>query len=140
MSLYTPQILALATDLAHYPLTADLPLRTSVRSRTCGSVITLGLACDQAGQVNRIGMQVSACAVGQASAAVLANALAGRSRTDIATIHARLTEWLAQDGEMPDWPQINLLAATLPHKGRHGALLLPWTAAVEALCSQAPSG
>jgi NifU-like protein involved in Fe-S cluster formation len=140
VSLYTPQILALAIDLAHYPLTPDLPLRTTARSRTCGSVIALGLACDEAGQVTRIGMQVSACAVGQASAAVMANGLVGRSRADIAAVHACLTEWLAQEREMPDWPQINLLAATLPHKGRHGALLLPWTAAVEALCSQAPSG
>jgi NifU-like protein involved in Fe-S cluster formation len=70
--LYSPALLGLATGLARFPLTGDLPLRAETRSRSCGSVIALGVALDGAGMVARIGMQVSACAIGQASAALLA--------------------------------------------------------------------
>ena len=140
MALYTPQILALATELARYPLADDLPLRASARSRTCGSVIAIGLACDAGGQVAQVGMQVSACAIGQASAAIMAGGLPGRSGPEVSQVHARLFRWLENGGDLPEWPQIELLAAALPHKGRHGALLLPWNAAVEALCSRAASG
>lgn len=77
--LYSPEVLALATGLADYPLDPSLPLTGEARSRTCGSAIRLGLALDDAGRIARIGMQVSACAIGQASAMLLAQAAAGRT-------------------------------------------------------------
>lgn len=139
MSLYTPQILALAAGLADYPLVGDFAHRASARSRTCGSVIEVGLDGDAAGRISRVGMRLAACAMGQASAAIMAAGLAGRTPEDVAAAHHALRDWLAGAGagcgSLPDWPQIDLLAPALPHKGRHGALLLPWTAALEALCS-----
>lgn len=135
VTLYTPPILALATALADFPLTDRLDHRTTTRSRTCGSVITLGLTQDAAGLIEAVGMQVSACAIGQASAAIMAQGLIGRSDDDVRAVHQGLKDWLAGEGDLPEWPQISLLAPALPNKGRHGALLLPWTAAVEALCS-----
>ena len=134
VTLYTPPILALATALADFPLTDRLDHRTTTRSRTCGSVITLGLRQDTAGLIEAVGMQVSACAIGQASAAIMAQGAIGRSVDDVRAVHQGLKAWLAGEGDLPEWPQISLLAPALPHKGRHGALLLPWTAAVEALC------
>lgn len=135
MTLYTPQILALATDLANYPLAGEFAHRATVRSRTCGSVIELGLDTSADGAISRAGIQLAACAMGQASAAIMAAALEGRTAPDIAAVRAGLNAWLAGKGELPDWPQMDLLSPALPHKGRHGALILPWTAACEALCS-----
>ncbi|MGY6551875.1 MAG: iron-sulfur cluster assembly scaffold protein [Erythrobacter sp.] len=134
MSLYTPQILALAADLAHYPLLPGLPLRAEARSRTCGSVITIGLEYDDR-QIRQIGMQVSACAIGQASAAIMASNITGAGYGDIVRVHDDLARWLAHEGDLPDWPGLELIAPALPHKGRHGALLLPWKAARDALSS-----
>jgi len=131
--LYTPDLLALATELAAFPLDANLPARAEVRSRSCGSVIALGLAEDEAGRIARIGMQVSACAIGQASAALLARAALGRSSTEVAAAHDALAAWLASEGPLPDWPDIALLEPARDHPGRHGALMLAWTAAREAL-------
>ncbi len=135
MTLYTPQILALAAGLADYPLTGDFAHRASARSRTCGSVIALGLDTGADGAISRVGMQLAACAMGQASAAIMAAGLAGRTAPEIIAAHDMLKHWLAGEGCLPDWPQIGLIAPALPHKGRHGALILPWTAALEALCS-----
>jgi NifU-like protein involved in Fe-S cluster formation len=139
MTLYSPQILALAAGLADYPLSGDFAHRASARSRTCGSVIELGLACDAAGRVSGLGIRLAACAMGQASAAIMAAGLVGRTPDEVTAAHHALRDWLAGAGagcsSLPDWPQIGLLAPALPHKGRHGVLILPWTAALEALCS-----
>lgn len=135
--LYSPELLSLATALAAFPLADDLPLRAKARSRSCGSVIALGLALDGAGQVARVGMQVSACAIGQASAAMLAQGAPGTRPEDFRRTLAALEAWLAGEGELPSWPGIAALAPAHGHPGRHGALLLPWKAAVVALSSGA---
>lgn len=136
--LYSPALLGLATGLASFPLTGDLPLRAEARSRSCGSVIALGFALDEAGHIARIGMQVSACAIGQASAALLAQSAAGRDPGAVDAAADALELWLAGEGALPEWPGIDALAPAREHPGRHGALLLPWTAARTAL-SQGPS-
>lgn len=138
--LYSPELLALATGLAQFPLRPDLPLRAETRSRTCGSAITLGLAVDDNAHVIRIGMQVSACAIGQASAMLLARNAAGAQIDDIAATAAALERWLAGEGVLPAWPGLDVLTPALAHTARHGALLLPWTAARTALSSGAAGG
>lgn len=138
--LYTPEILALAAGLAAYPLTDDFAVTAQARSRTCGSVIVVGLDRDAAGSICRVGMRVTACAIGQSSAAIMAQGLVGRRAAEIARMESAIAAWLAGEGGAPDWPQFDLLAPALPHKGRHGALLLPWTAAVQALFSAGASG
>ncbi len=140
MTLYTPPILALAAQLANYPLLGDFPQRASARSRTCGSVIELGVRSDADGRIAGVGMQVTACAIGQASAAIMADGMSGARGDDLVRVGKELSQWLAGEGDLPDWPQLDLLAPVLPHKGRHGALLLPWQAAAQALCSGSASG
>ena len=135
--LYSPALLGLATGLAEYPFDASLPLTAEVRSRSCGSVIALGLALDDAGRIDRIGMRVSACAIGQASAALLAQSITGAEPAHIETTAAGLADWLAGEGDLPPWPGLEPLGPARAHPGRHGALLLPWKAAVEALSQAA---
>jgi NifU-like protein involved in Fe-S cluster formation len=103
-------------------------------------VIALGLALAVDGRVGQIGMTVSACAIGQASAALLARSALGTDPARIVDTTATLTTWLAGEGSLPDWPGLDLLSPALPHPGRHGALLLPWKAACEALSSGAKQG
>jgi NifU-like protein involved in Fe-S cluster formation len=133
--LYTPELLTLATALASFPLKGDLPLRAEARSRTCGSALRLGLSLDDKGLVFAVGMRVSACAIGQASAALLAQGAEGRSPTDISLTAAALDDWLSGAGDLPTWPGLEALVPARDHPGRHGALLLPWKAAFEALSS-----
>jgi NifU-like protein involved in Fe-S cluster formation len=135
--LYSPEVLSLATALAAFPLADDLPLRAEARSRSCGSVIALGLALDAEGRVARIGLKVSACAIGQASAAVLAQGAPEARPEDLRRTLDALDAWLTGEGALPSWPGIAALAPAHGHPGRHGALLLPWKAAVAALSSRA---
>lgn len=138
--LYTPELLALAVGLAEYPPDAALPLHGNARSKSCGSTLQADLAVDAAGRIERLGLRVRACAVGQASAAIFARAAVGRALPDIEMAHSALTDWLAGAGELPDWPGLEAIAQARDFPARHGAIMLPWTAARDALSSVAPSG
>lgn len=135
--LYTPTLLSLATQLAHFPLDKDFSHRAQARSRTCGSTIDVGVDLGGDGRVLRLGMQVSACAIGQSSAAILANGASGRSPEEIAAARDAIAAWLSAediDGcPLPEWPEFQALEAVREHKGRHGALLLAWKAVTQAL-------
>lgn len=130
--LYNAELLGLATSLARYPLSDDLPLRASVRSATCGSVTEVGLELDQRDEIARIGIKAQACAVGQAAAAIFAAGAAGKSATEIAPTLAGIEQWLS-GGDLPDWAGIGAIAAARDYPARHGAILLPWRAALAAL-------
>lgn len=138
--LYSPELLALATSLADYPLGDDLALRGEARSRTCGSSVLLGLGPGHDGAIARIGMRVSACAVGQASAAIFAREAAGRSASDILHALATIDAWLGGQGGLPDWPGMAALAAARAFPSRHGAIVLPWKAALDALSKAGTAG
>ena len=137
--LYTPTLLALATGLSDYPLAGPFQHNTEVRSRTCGSVLRLGADCDADGRITRIGMQVSACAVGQSAATIMARSAKGRDTVEIAEALTAIEAWLAGKAARPDWPGFDALEPAQPHTGRHGALVLPWKALHQALSSQPAS-
>ncbi len=131
--LYSPTLLSLATGLADYPFDPAMPLLAEARSRSCGSVIALGLELDAHGRIARIGMRVSACAIGQASAVLLARGAIGTDAALVRVVAQGLAQWLAGECNLPDWPGLEPLTPARAHPGRHAALLLPWKAACEAL-------
>lgn len=131
--LYSTDLLARAASLAEFPFGEDFPLVGEARSRTCGSSLKIGLETDADGQIARLGLQATACAVGQAAAAIFASSAEGRRRDGIERTQAALAAWLAGEGPQPFWPDIEALAPALPHSGRHGAILLPWRATLDAL-------
>jgi NifU-like protein involved in Fe-S cluster formation len=134
--LYTPEILALATHLAGWPLDESLQKTTTVRSRSCGSTLSLALEIDDAGLITKIGLRTQACAIGQASAAIFAAGAVGSGAPVIATAHQELLTWLAGNGAMPDWPGIEAIAPAMAYPGRHGAIMLAWQAAQQLLPSE----
>ena len=130
--LYTPELLALAVELARYPLTGDLPLRGEARSRSCGSTVDLALRLEGEA-ITGIGLRSRACAVGQAAAAIFAREARGKSLAQIADTETAIASWLTQEGAQPDWPGLDLLEPARAYPARHDAILLPWKAAAEAL-------
>lgn len=131
-ALYTPAVLGLATSLARYPLSDDLTLRGSARSATCGSTIELGLDCGADQTITRLGLRASACAIGQAAAAIFAQHAAGLSRREIKQGYAQVEAWLV-GGALPAWPGLAEIAAARDYPARHGAVLLAWRAALVAM-------
>lgn len=136
-ALYTPEILALAVDLAEFPLNKTLPLHGEARSRVCGSRVELALSLDEAGRIAEIGARVSACAIGQAAAATFLRSARARDAGEIAVALSQLEEWLSAGGPPPDWPGVEGLASAREYPARHAAILLPWKAALAALSNPA---
>jgi NifU-like protein involved in Fe-S cluster formation len=138
--LYTPELLALAVSLTEYPPDPALALHGEARSKSCGSTLAMDIAVDGEGRIERLGMRVRACAVGQASAAIFAREAIGHRLADIEAAHASLTQWLAGSGDLPAWSGIEAIVPARDYPARHGAIMLPWTAARDALSSAAPAG
>ena len=137
--LYSPRLLSLTTQLADYPLNRAFQYNARLQSRTCGSVIELGLDRSDDGEITDVGMQISACAVGQSSAALMAMSITGCEPYRVKETQSAISRWVTGEGQIPDWPGIEALEPALPFKARHSGLLLPWNAAVEALSSHAGS-
>ncbi|WP_299192596.1 iron-sulfur cluster assembly scaffold protein [uncultured Erythrobacter sp.] len=128
--LYTPNLLALSVELAAFPHDPNAAFQGRASSRTCGSEVLLSASNAQLGQ---LGLQVAACAVGQAAAALFAVAAPGKDAASLEAQMQSLEQWLAGEGEAPDLARIHLIEPARAYPARHAAILLPWRAALDAL-------
>jgi NifU-like protein involved in Fe-S cluster formation len=132
--LYTTEILRLAASLQEPHALEREDGRAELRSPTCGSRIAMAVQLDDERRVERLSMDVIACAFGQASAALVSNHGIGRTHDEIADTLVTLSRWLAlEQEETGDWPGLEALAPARPRKGRHGAILLPFRALLAAI-------
>lgn len=138
--LYTPEMLTLALRLAEYPFLANSPLTGFARSPTCGSQIEIGLSLGQDRTIESRGLRVQACAVGQAACTIFADAALGLGIGELLQAQSDLERWLAGDAPLPGWPGLAAIECAQSFPGRHGAILLPWKAAIHALCKQDNNG
>lgn len=134
--LYTPGVLALAVNLADCPLLPNHNHQADARSPTCGSTITVGIDCDHGGVIKSVGLSVSACAIGQASAAIMAKNGTGRDLAWLQSRYAEIENWLTSATTIPDIPSFDLLDKAKHYPARHAAILLPWRAAIAALSNR----
>jgi NifU-like protein involved in Fe-S cluster formation len=132
--LYSPRVLGLATALAAYPA-FEGGLLGEARSPSCGSTLQVTLKLAEDGSIDRIGLRAHACAIGQASAALFAQAAAGQTADQLDLAHREIARWLAGTGALPGWPGLDAIAAAREYPARHGAILLAWRAALAALSS-----
>jgi len=131
-ALYNTQILRLAAAI---PLAGRLvgPQASVVRvSPVCGSKVTADVDLE-GGSVARFAQDVRACALGQASAALLGAHVVGRTPDEIAAARDALAAYLKGEAATPgDWPGLEVFDLARPHKARHGSILLAFQAAADA--------
>jgi NifU-like protein involved in Fe-S cluster formation len=134
MQLYSKRILALAADIPHAER-LDAPEGTAMkRSPLCGSTVTADVAMED-GRIAAFGQDVKACALGQASAAVLGAAVIGRTRDEIAAARDALRAMLKEGGEPPAAPfdGLEALRPAKDFKNRHASILLAYDATLAAI-------
>ncbi len=139
-ALYTPEVLSLATSLARYPPDPAMPYHGSARSAACGSSLTIDIALDSVGRIARIGLAPHSCAIGQAAAAIFARAAIGKPGDGMVLALRNVAYWIAERSELPDWPGLAAIASARSFPARHGAILLPWQAACDALSTLPRAG
>lgn len=122
-------------ELADRPLLERHDVRGMARSKTCGSTVEFGALLGPNGKIADFGLRVEACAIGQAAAAIFAAQAMGLDHDDLGSDLDGLGNWL--DGKVPSStiPRLEMLEPAREHPARHGAILLPWQAALNALCS-----
>lgn len=135
--LYNAEILRLTTSIPFQQRLADAHASVEKRSPICGSRVTVDVALDRDGRVAAVGLTPRACALGQASTALLGQRIVGRTADELAAARDQLTAWLAREGEVPDWPGLDIFTPALPHSARHPSIRLAWEAAAEAAAQAA---
>jgi NifU-like protein involved in Fe-S cluster formation len=131
--LYTPEILRLAVESAAAERLSAPDATVDARTPVCGSHMTLDVRLGDDLKIAAIGFDCHACAMGQASAGLLAKGIVGRSVGQIDVAVAALQHWLDGTGENPpDWPDIDKLAPARAYPARHAAILMPFRAAADA--------
>ena len=136
--LYTLEVLRLATSTADLRPLARPHASIEKRSPTCGSRVRVDVVVDAQGRVADLGAQLQACALGQASTALMAAHAKGRSGPEIGIARDALRAYLANTAEHPgEWPGLEIFAAARNHPGRQAAILLAFDAAAEAATAAA---
>lgn len=136
--LYTLDVLRLATSTANFRPLENPQASVEKRSPTCGSRVRIDVIVDAQGRVTEVGAQLQACALGQASTALMAEHAKGHSGAEIGAARDALRAYLTGGAELSsDWPGLEIFAAARKHPGRHAAILLAFEAAAEAATAAA---
>nr|WP_272911579.1 iron-sulfur cluster assembly scaffold protein [Loktanella sp. M215] len=134
IKLYSTRILALASEIPH---TTRLPAPDGTarkRSPLCGSTVTVDVAVTD-GRISGFGQDVKACALGQAAASVIGQAIVGQDRATVQRGRDELNAMLKSDGPVPTAPfdGLAVLEPARDYKNRHASIMLAFDATLAAL-------
>lgn len=132
-SLYNRDILRLAASIPHQRRLDQPQASVERRSLVCGSEIVVDVELAADGKVRALGQAVRACALGQASASLMAAHAVGRDAAELASARDALAAYLAGERDDPgDWPGLDVFSHARPYAARHASILLAFEAAAEA--------
>lgn len=130
--LYNKDILRLAANIPHHQRLPDAQASVEKRSPTCGSRVTADARMTD-GRLADMGLEVRACALGQASAALMAAQAIGMSAAELADARDKLTAYLSGESDDLDfWPGLSVLAPARDYPARHASIRLGFEAIAEA--------
>jgi NifU-like protein involved in Fe-S cluster formation len=131
--LYSAKLLKLAANLPHLGRLTD-PQGSSLKvAKLCGSTVVVDLDLED-GVVSRFAQDVKACALGQASAAVLGAHVVGASLSELELAKDQFRAMLKDGGSPPNgrFSDLSMLALVKDYPARHASTLLAFEAAVDA--------
>ena len=132
-ALYNRDILRLAASIPHQERLAAPHATAEKRSAVCGSRVVVDIVLDGEGRVAALGQDVKACALGQASAALMGSHAIGATAADLLAARDAFAAYLRGECEHSDlWPGLSLFAEARAFAARHASILLPFEAAAEA--------
>jgi NifU-like protein involved in Fe-S cluster formation len=140
IKLYSGRILELAATIPLTDRLSNPDASVTRRSPLCGSTVTVDV-CVADGQISAYGQDVKACALGQASAAILAAHVVGRTLAEVDALRDALNAMLKSAGPVPAAPfeAYQVLEPAQDFKNRHASILLAVEATAEAM-RQAETG
>jgi NifU-like protein involved in Fe-S cluster formation len=132
-ALYNRDILRLAASIPNLGRLDHPQASVEKSSPVCGSRVTVDVALDDEGRVAALAQEVKACALGQASAALMGGHATGRNAAELREARDALAAYLAGERDDPGaWPGLALFADARRYPARHPSILLAFDAAAEA--------
>jgi NifU-like protein involved in Fe-S cluster formation len=132
-ALYNRDILRLAASIPHQRRLQEPQASIEKRSPICGSRVIVDVVLDEKGRLIALGQEVHACALGQASAALMGAHAFGHNKSELAAARDALAAFLAGERDDPGgWPGLDLFKSARPYKARHPSILLAFDAVAEA--------
>ena len=133
--LYSARILKLAANLPHAGR-LSAPDGTGERvARLCGSKAVVDVTLDHDGRVSAFAQDVKACALGQAAAGVLGEAVIGASAEEIETARDQMTAMLKAGGYGPTgrFEGLRALKQVADYPARHASTMVAIEATLDAV-------
>lgn len=132
--LYSERILDLAGNARQPGRLAFADATARKVSRVCGSVIEVDVVVRD-GIIQGYGHEISACALGQTSAAVVAREVVGTPVDEFMAVRQAMHDMLKADGAPPSgrWDDLKYLEPVRSYPNRHVSTLLVFDAVAAAL-------
>ena len=133
-NIYNKRILELAADIPRLGRLERPDASATAHSKLCGSTITVDLTLRD-GRVADYAHELKACALGQASASVMARNIVGSTPQELRETRDAMRRMLKENGAPPGgkWADLAVLEPVRDYKARHASTLLPFDAVVDAL-------
>ena len=131
--LYSARVLALAANMPRAGRLAAPQASSEKVSKLCGSRVLVDVVLKD-GRVAEFAQEVKACALGQASAAVLGAHVIGASLQELETARDALKAMLKQGGPAPQgrFADLKALEVVRDYPPRHASTMLAFDAVVDA--------
>ncbi len=132
--LYNTDVLSLAANISRVGK-LDAPYGTARKvSKLCGSWVEVDI-CLEDDVVTDFAVRLQACALGQASAAIMAEVVIGASTVELQEARDGLRAMLKDSAEAPGgrFAKLSLLADVANYPARHTSTLLPFEAVLAAI-------
>ena len=133
LDLYSDQILSLAAGIPLMERLTPSDMTITKRSQLCGSMVTVDVNMIQK-IITDYSHDIKACALGQASASILATDIVGKTASQITEVRDAVFKML--NGSLYSlkiFPQYQVLLPAREFKNRHESIMLSLDAAVEAI-------
>lgn len=132
--LYSEKILGIAGNAPKAPRLAEPDASARKVSRICGSLIEVDVTV-RGGVIAEYGHDVSACALGQTSAAIVAANIIGTTPGEFQALRAEMHAMLKHGGVPPagKWADLKYLEPVRDYPARHTSTLLVFDAVAAAL-------
>ena len=130
---YNSRILELAGSIPRIGRIPDAHGSATAHSKLCGSTVTVDLKLD-GDTVTDFAHDVKACALGQASSAIMARHVIGSTPEELRALRDEVRRMLKENGPPPQgkWASIATLEPVRGYKARHASTLLTFEATAEA--------
>lgn len=131
---YNAKILGFAGNIGRIGRLAAPDASATAHSKLCGSTVTVDLAVKD-GVVTDFAHEVKACALGQASSAIMAEHVVGASADELRATREAMRRMLKEDGPPPQgrFSDLKYLEPVRDYKARHASTMLTFDAVVDCL-------